>query len=342
MSEEIPPSSAFRPSGGPGFEVAQKASDTANRYRMFVEADVVVVGVSGGPDSMCLLHVLTRMRPELSIAVAHVDHRLSDDSEEVSARVAEYAAKEGYDVHIVRAPDLAGSNLHARAREFRYSFFESLGQRLAPEGRALIATGHTLDDRVETTLARLVHGAGTDQLAGIHPKADDRIRPLIHVRRPETRAYCEQVGLPFYDDPANEDPRFERAEVRLLLATIEERWGDGAVRAMATTSERLRDDSLALSAFALGLYRAQVETKERDHVMSLESVRSWPRALTRRVLELCIPAGRDRSAGIDEVLEALERDRLKPDARFDIAGGTTIAITDESLVVTPGGPEATD
>ncbi|CAN5740385.1 hypothetical protein BH18ACT15_BH18ACT15_09210 [soil metagenome] len=193
-----------RPVGGPGWGLTEQAARTIARYDMLSGGETVVVGVSGGPDSTCLLDVLRRLAAPLvlGLVVAHVDHGLAAGSEDIGRAVARSAAASALDVHLIRAPDLAGPNLQARARAFRYGFFATVAAQV---GARHIATGHTLDDRVETTLARLLHGAGTEGLAGLAPADEGRIRPLIAVRRSETRAYCTEVGLEFVDDPSNRD-----------------------------------------------------------------------------------------------------------------------------------------
>jgi tRNA(Ile)-lysidine synthase len=270
---------------------------------------------------------------DLTLVVAHVDHALSDSSETLAASVTSRAAKEGYEVHLARAPDLEGPNLHARARDFRYEFLEIVATR---EGATRIATGHTLDDRVETTLARLLHGAGTDGLAGLPPRERKKIRPLIWARRSETRAYCEQASLDFVDDPANEDPRFERSRVRAgILGAIESEWGDGAVRAIARSSERLREDAQALGYIAGQLYADGAQQTGEGVSFDRGLVMHMPRALRRRVLELAIGPVRDRSAGIDAALDGLdaaERGAELP-LRFAVAGGGEIVVDKTSVRV---------
>lgn len=327
--------------GGPGYDVVERAWQTIMRHRMLDDDDTVVVAVSGGPDSVCLLDTLARLRAKigLSLVVAHVDHGISDRSAQVAAQVAHDAAEMGFEVHVTRAPDLSGPNLQARAREFRYGFFEIVAQK---EGAQRIATGHTLDDRVETTLARLVHGAAPDVLAGIRPLEGARVRPLIELRRKETRAYCEDVGLSYFEDPANEDERFERVAVRRrLVAAVEEHWGEGAVRAIARSAERLFEDATALRSLADRLY-ADVATGEEggEVAVDLEAMLSMPRAFRRRVLEKAIGRVRDRHGGIEAALDALEapfggvsRERL-----FQVASGIEIAISGDRVLVRRGGP----
>lgn len=323
-----------RPLGGPGYELVERSLATIERYSMLEAGDKVIAAVSGGPDSTCLLDVLARVasRLDLDVEVAHVDHGLAPESKAIAARVATDAARAGFEVHLVRAPALEGPNLHARAREFRYEFFELVADR-ADASR--IATGHTLDDRVETTLARLVHGAGTDGLAGLPPADGKRIRPLIDSRRRETRAYCEQRGLVFSDDPANEDSRFERPAVRgKIVAAIEEHWGEGGVRAIARSAERLREDAGALGTLADRLYDDVASHDEGAVRLERAAVLALPRALRRRLFERAVGRLRDRSGGIDAALDALDApDQPRGEARFAVAQGVEIVIAAGEVVV---------
>ena len=301
--------------------------------------ETVLVAVSGGPDSMCLLHVLGRLQAGLTLIVAHVDHGLSDSSEELATRVAGHASGLGLDVHVARAKGLEGPNLHARARDFRYSFLETIA---AQEEATLIATGHTLDDRVETTVGRLIHGGGTKALAGIPPKEGKRIRPLIDIRRAETRAYCDEIGLPYVDDPANEDPRFDRASIRgLVLAPIEQRWGEGAIRAMATSAERLHEDAQTLDQLADRLYADSAQADEGGIRFDLTLMLQMSRSFRRRLLEKAAGRVRDRSGGIDAVLDHLDRHRgpAQGEETFALPRGAAIKVTSDSVRVLPPDPD---
>jgi tRNA(Ile)-lysidine synthase len=314
------------------FAAVESARSAMGRHGMTAGGETVLVAVSGGPDSVCLLDVLLRLRDRLDISleVAHVDHGLSERSEEVAARVARVAAEAGCDVHIARARDLAGPNLQARARAFRYAFFEGVAGNV---GAARIATGHTLDDRVETTLARLVHGAGTEGLAGIPPVESARIRPLIELRRAETRAYCRARSLEFFDDPANDDPRYERAAVRAeVLPVIESRWGEGGVRAIAASAQRLREDAEALRVLSERVYPSLATAVEQGVDLALEGLAALPRAVQRRVLEMAVGRIRDRSGGIEAALDALAGRAARP-LHFDVASGFEILLEPDRVSV---------
>ena len=318
--------------GGPGYRLVEKARDTMTRHHMVSEGDSVVVALSGGPDSTCLLDALTRLAPslDLKLEVAHVDHGLAENSSDVSASVTSRAAKAGYEVHFVRAPDLSGPNVQARAREFRYAFLDTIADAT---GATRIATGHTLDDRVETTLARLIHGAGTRGVAGLLPVDERRIRPLIDVRQEESRAYCVERNLEFHDDPANEDDRFERVAVRKrLVAAVEERWGSGAVAAIAVSAQRLAEDAEALDGLAAAVFEQLAKRDGTDIRFDRNAFTLTPKAFRRRLLETAMGRIRDRSGGIDEALEALERDPSFV-GRFSAVGGAEIVISSDSVEV---------
>ena len=333
------------PLGGPGFDIVERVRDAAARHRMFDKGDTIVVALSGGPDSTCLLDVLDRLGEtfELDLAVAHVDHGLAPNSSDVSAAVTTRAADAGHDVHFVRAPDLAGSNLQARARTFRYGFLEAIANDI---GAVAIATGHTLDDRVETTIARLIHGAGTRGLAGLLPVDGNRIRPLITTRRVEARAYCEERGLEFFDDPANDDDRFERVAVRKrLVPEIQKRWGRGAVDAIATSSERLLEDAVTLDGLADTLFAQLAQRDEGVIRFDRSAIDGVPRAFRRRLLERAVGRVRDRAAGIDEVLDALDGG-AEATGRFSITSGVEIELGPQTVTVPvvsedPSGPPTT-
>ena len=318
--------------GGPGYGLVEKARDSIVRYRMANPGDTIVVALSGGPDSTCLLDVLDRLSPslEFNLEVAHVDHGLAEDSEDVSASVTSRAATAGHEVHFIKAPDLAGPNLQARARDFRYGFLEAIAANVEADH---IATGHTLDDRVETTLARLLHGAGTRGLAGLLPVDELRIRPLIAIRRADTRAYCVERGLEFHEDPSNQDDRFERVAVRnRIVSAIEDRWGGGAVEAVAVSAERLAEDADALERLAAAVYEQLAKRTDSEIHFEREAFTLTPKAFRRRLLEMAMGRVRDRSGGIDEALEAIDRDPSFT-GKFSAVGGAEIVFTSERVSV---------
>jgi tRNA(Ile)-lysidine synthase len=176
----------------------------------------VLLAVSGGPDSMALLHVLAGLRSRGGFGVfAHgVDHGLRS---EAGVELDEAQAfSRALDVPFTREKVKVelGGNLQARARDARWISLRTAAARV---GAARIATGHHADDRAETLLIRLLRGTGTRGLAVLPPLDGDRIRPMFRARRHDIDGHVARHGIPFALDPSNESPRFLRTRVRREL-----------------------------------------------------------------------------------------------------------------------------
>lgn len=192
------------------------ARRTLRQDRLVERGTTVLVAVSGGPDSMALLHVLARLAPAEGFrVVAHgVDHGLRPEAAGELALAASLARDLGVPFATTRVEVARGSNLMARARAARHA---ALRDAMARAGASRIATGHHADDRAETVLIRLLRGTGTAGLAVLPPRAGDLVRPLIRARRADVLAHLARHGLRTAEDPSNRDPRFLRTRVRAEL-----------------------------------------------------------------------------------------------------------------------------
>ena len=191
---------------------------------LFAPGDCVVCAVSGGPDSMALLHVLAKLAPRrrVHLAAHAIDHGLRPAAAEEIAIAERMACDLGVAFSSTRLEVRPGSNLMARAREARYA---ALGNALAawteqngrkePLVRGFIATGHHADDRAETVLMRLLRGTGPLGLAVLPPRSERLIRPFVRARRSDVIAHVVRHRIPHAHDPTNRDPRFLRTRVRL-------------------------------------------------------------------------------------------------------------------------------
>ena len=173
----------------------------------------VLVAVSGGPDSMALLHVMALLRAKLGLGVfAHgVDHGLRAEAAAELDVAAELAQQ--LDVPFARTGVKVepGGNLQARARTVRW---EALRAAASRAGAAVVATGHHADDRAETVVMRLLRGTTTRGLAVLPARDGDRIRPLYRARRLDIEAHVARHRIAHADDPSNRNPRFLRSRVR--------------------------------------------------------------------------------------------------------------------------------
>jgi tRNA(Ile)-lysidine synthase len=216
---------------------------TIRAHDLIARGSTVLVAVSGGPDSMALLHVLAGLRSKLGFGLfAHgVDHGLRPEGSAELDGVAGFARD--LDVPFARttlrvAP---GGNLQARARTERWMALREASARV---GAARIATGHHADDRAETLILRLLRGTGPRGLAVLPARDGDRIRPMVHARRSDVEAHVIRHRIPFCVDPSNSDPRFLRTRVRHEVLPALERLGPRVVEHMCTLADELRDTTL--------------------------------------------------------------------------------------------------
>ena len=208
------------------------------REGMFPGEGAIGAAVSGGADSVALLHALRALFPGRVIAAVHLNHCLRGaDSDADEAFVRQLAAKLG-SRSLVRREDVAlsGDNLERAGRRSRYRFFEEL---LAGGSCAAIATGHTRSDQAETVLFRLLRGACGSGLSGVWPVRGGRIfRPMLDVTRREVLEYLRRSGLGWREDASNSDLSFARNRLRHgLLPQLRDEWNPNVDKALAHTAD---------------------------------------------------------------------------------------------------------
>ena len=269
----------------------------------------LAVAVSGGPDSMALL-VLAASAFSDAVVAATVNHGLRDASAEEARMVAREAERLGLPHAILNvAGPIAGASLQARARDARYALLAEW----AEEGRALaIATAHHADDQAETFLMRASRGSGVSGLASIRSATviggATVVRPLLGWRRAALRAIVRRAGLPFVDDPANSDPRYDRTRFRQLLDRNE--WLDPP--ALARTAVAVAEAERDLGEMALLMWRERVEITSDAVALNPAGL---PRDTLRRIVRRAIATVRaahdmtapvfDESANIEAMLDSL-------------------------------------
>jgi tRNA(Ile)-lysidine synthase len=210
----------------------------------------LVVGCSGGADSLALTLAAAAVRGAAEVQAAVVDHRLQDGSAERAATTVALLAERGITAR-VHAVDVTGpGGTEAAARRARQAALRAA----RPDPDSPILLGHTLDDQAESVLLGLGRGSGARSLAGMRGWDPPWLRPLLSVRRATTRAACAGLGLPVWDDPHNVDPRFTRVRLRHeVLPLLEDALAGGVAEALARTAAQLREDADALDAVAANL-----------------------------------------------------------------------------------------
>jgi len=248
----------------------------------------LVAMLSGGRDSTCLLDLAVRLLGPGAVTALHVNYGLRDDSDEDEAHCVAFCERLDVRLEIERPRRPEGpGNLQAWARDTRYA----AAARLALPAQALIATGHTADDQVETILYRLASSPSRRALLGMRPRDGSLVRPLLDVTREQTTAYCEERGLAWRDDSTNAGSGYARNRVRHGLAPALAEIHPAAARNVLRTAELLREEAEVLDALVAVELDGSGDTPRST--ISLERLTELPRALRRLVVQQLA----DRAAG---------------------------------------------
>ena len=236
-------------------------TDLLSRCTFPTSGTNVDCAVSGGADSVALL--VLACAAKLNVTAWHVDHRLRENSHIEAELVAQLATQLGAQFESRSVAVEPGANTEARARQARYG--------VLPTG---VMTGHTADDQAETILINLLRGSGTRGLAGMQPTAQ---RPLLHIRRSETEALCNALGIAVFNDPSNDDERFQRNRIRHeVLPLLESLAKRDLVPVLTRQADLLRDDDDLLNELASALDPTDALALANAPVsLSRRAIRSW-------------------------------------------------------------------
>ena len=287
----------------------QQVRRTIRRHGLIPPGTRVLVGLSGGSDSVALTRILLDLSAhgEFTVAgVAHLHHGLRASADRDEAFCRECAARLGLPIVIERADVAAhaagqGLSTEDAARRLRYAFLE---RTAAAMGAMRIAVGHTEDDQAETFLLKLMRGAGLTGLGGIYPRRDSVIRPLLDVPRAELRAYLAGLGEPWIEDESNADVAIPRNRVRhRVLAELDLAAGGPTRAAIARAAGLIREDAQWLDELSREQYRAVAVERDGGLELDVHGLTQAPAPLRRRVL---LAAMRQTAGGREIGLEHVE------------------------------------
>ncbi|MBH8551870.1 tRNA lysidine(34) synthetase TilS [Nostocaceae cyanobacterium CENA357] len=261
---------------------------TIRSRRLFERDQHLLVAVSGGQDSLCLIKLLLDLQPKWGwhLGIAHCDHRWRTDSEANAHHVKNLALSLGIPFYLQTANEPLNSE--AKARNWRY---QALSAITLANNYQYIVTGHTASDRAETLLYNLMRGTGADGLQALtwqRPlKADMMlVRPLLEVTRQQTQQFCQDFHLPIWEDSTNQDVKYARNRIRQeLIPYLQANFNPNVESALAQTAELLQAEVEYLEQAAQQLREAATEQGENDLIrLNRRILQIAPLALQRRVM----------------------------------------------------------
>nr|WP_238357851.1 tRNA lysidine(34) synthetase TilS [Cohnella zeiphila] len=312
---------------------------------------IVVAAVSGGPDSMTLLHLLRRMAEADGFAVvaAHVNHRFrgaeADAEEDLVKRTAASwgIPCESAAIDVPAYIASTGMNTQEAAREKRYEYLTEVARR---HGARAIALGHHADDQAETLLMRLIRGTGIAGLAGIPARRAEKelelVRPLLRIPKRELVEYAERHGVPYAVDSSNADTHYFRNEVRLAALPLLERYNPQFRASLLRLADMASGENDYMEAEA---GKALAETAARSGegwTLDRRRFRGLHVALQRRLIKLILKyvkpsCGSPDYERIEEAVAAIAAERPAV-ARIDLGGGWALARDYDDVYIGPPKP----
>jgi tRNA(Ile)-lysidine synthase len=326
---------------------------------LFRPGDRIGIAVSGGADSVALLHLLLKLQRQLGVllSVAHFNHQLrgkaSDDDEKFVSKLAE---RYGLEFHVGRANVASKAkqqklNLEDAARRARYGFFSEL----VKEGKVTqVAVAHTADDQAETVLAHILRGTGLAGLGGIHPVSQHIVRPMLEIRRAALRVYLKEQKQPWREDATNRDTAKLRARIRKkLLPMVEKHFQPSTVEHLSALAQFAREDEARLEFTAemrAGILSKKTDGTIRIHVRELQCLpkrgkikssdvdpllKLRTRSLTRRMVRHIVKQVKTRAGElgawhVEAVLDLAER--AESGKLLQLPGGVEVRRERDSLV----------
>lgn len=316
----------------------------ADANQMFPNGGLILCAVSGGIDSICLLHLLWTLaaRKSFSLAAAHYNHQLRGaESQRDQEFVESWCRKRSIPLTtgsgpVAQTAQAQGRGIEETARRLRYAFLQKTAQEL---GADRIATAHTADDNAETLLLHLIRGAGLQGLSGIPPRRENIIRPLLGCTRRQVEDYCTAHGLTHVEDSSNGDPGYTRNFLRLQVMPLLRQMNPKAVETISAAAGRLREDHLFLD----GLAEQQAETlgqlQGKTLRISAKELAALPPVLqvraVRKLLERAGGGTDCTSRRLEDVIHLCQTDN--PSARLDLPG-LTARREYEALIFSPSHP----
>ena len=226
----------------------KRVLETITKYNLIESGDKLVLGVSGGPDSICMLEILNQLKEKLNfeIVVAHINHGIRENAILDEKYVEEYCKKLDVEYYVlkVKLKELSKEKkmgLEEAGRKVRYDFFDTILEKTKSNK---IAIAHNKNDRVETIILNILRGSGSLGLKGIEPKNGKYIRPIIEIERSEVEDFCLKNNINPRIDESNFENEFSRNRVRnVVIPYIKEEFNPNIVETIIRMSDIISEEN---------------------------------------------------------------------------------------------------
>lgn len=303
----------------------KKIKNTIAKHNMLSPGDHIIIGLSGGADSVCLLHILHSLKDTLNLTLTavHVNHALrgtfADDDERYSAALCHELniPIKVYRYDITKLSVEQKISMEEAGRIKRYQAFSEV---LAKSNAQKIAVAHNMNDNAETVLMNIFRGAGIKGMCGIPPVRDNIIRPLIEINRADIERYLNESNIAYVTDHTNLEEAYTRNKIRLqLIPLIQSGIAPNVIDAISRGSEIVREENDYLNLTAEEAYKRCLLTdsaSETEQALDIPMLQNYPVVIARRVIRLCcayfVPDLHDISyKQINEILYLIEKETGK-------------------------------
>lgn len=275
-----------------------KILQTIQKYNLIENGDKLIIGVSGGPDSICLLDILNKIRqtkqmPNFTIEVAHINHQIREEAKEDEEYVENYCKKNNIKFHVKRIDVAKFANTNKigteeAGRKIRYEFFEEI---LQETNSNKIVTAHNKNDNAETVLMNIIRGSGTRGLKGIEPIRENKfIRPLIQTERTDIEKYCEQNNLQPRIDKTNKENIYTRNKIRnLLIPYLEKEFNPNIIETINRLSEISKKENEYLDQKTIQAYeQTKIQQTTMQVILDLKKFQTLEDVIKNRLIPYII------------------------------------------------------
>lgn len=298
----------------------EEVVSTINKYNLIENGDKIVLGVSGGPDSICMLNILNQIREEetidFEIVVAHINHGLRENAKIDEQYVQDFCKKIGIECFVLHAnikqeAEKQKKGLEETGRIIRYNFFDEV---LAKTKSNKIAIAHNSNDNVETIIMNIIRGTGLSGLKGIEPKSGKYIRPLIESNRQNIEEYCEEKKLMPRHDESNDENIYTRNKIRnIVIPYIKKELNPNIIDTVNRLSDIAKSDinyldmvtKRAYESICLeeNFYKENVYNNEKEAkiILDLKKFNQEDKAIQKRVILYAINKLFGSTKGIEKI-----------------------------------------